>query len=537
MSENDHKSLDESRRHIVRAELDHLVESPSFRQSKRCRDFLDYIVEHTLSGPSGALKERSIGVELFQLPTDFDTGVHTIVRVTANEVRKKLARHYLSENGTPHPVKIDLPPGAYSAEFTWGIAAVKEPAPPDIPAIAESRFPAEIQVLPGIQLPPQDQASKVLSARQRPVFAFTAIFLVLAGSVAVWRWPTGKPVVGDANAASSLNRAVSASTANASLRMSVGSQVPYNDRGGRTWGPDRFFTGGTIFVRSTERILRTLDPDIYRHVRQGEFRYDIPLEPGSYELHLHFAETGLADFISAESSGEGQRLFSVSANGKPLLELFDVVADAAGSNTADERIFRNISPDKDGFLHLDFLPRRGTAILSAIELLPVRQGQVRPLRIRAGWTNGWQDSGGQQWQADSYFLGGNALVRATNPALESNSIPDMALYASERWGHFTYALPVAEGRYRLTLRFCEGHYGGRNAGVGGVGSRVFDVYSNGVALMRNFDIFKQAGGEGRPLERTFAGLRPNAQGKIILSFVPITGMACVNGIEVVEEAN
>jgi hypothetical protein len=55
--------------------------------------------------------------------------------------------------------------------------------------------------------------------------------------------------------------------------------------------------------------------------------------------------------------------------------------------------------------------------------------------------------------------------------------------------------------------------------------------------MRNFDIFKQAGGEGRPVDRTFTGIRPNAQGKIVLSFVPITSMACVNGIEVIEESN
>ena len=100
------------------------------------------------------------------------------------------------------------------------------------------------------------------------------------------------------------------------LRMIVGSTSPYVDRSGRRWGPDRFFSGGNVLVRPSERILRTLDPDIYRHLRNGDFRYDIPLEPGSYELHLHFAETGLADFISAESSGEGQRLFRVSANGK-----------------------------------------------------------------------------------------------------------------------------------------------------------------------------------------------------------------------------
>ena len=87
----------------------------------------------------------------------------------------------------------------------------------------------------------------------------------------------------------------------------------------------------------------------------------------------------------------------------------------------------------------------------------------------------------------------------------------------------------------VRLKFSEGHYGHQNTGVGGLGSRVFDVYCNGVALLRNFDIYREAGGEGRPLDRTFSGIRPNAQGKVILSFVPIKGMACVNGIEVVEE--
>jgi hypothetical protein len=525
MVDKELRGLDESRQQVVWAELARLLESSTFRNSKRCREFLEYIVRHTMGGPSGTLKERSIGVELFQLPTDFDTGQHTIVRVTANEVRKKLARHYLAENGTPHAVRIDVPPGSYSAEFTWGTPDLVT-QPPE-----ETSVPVEFEV------PPETHVSEAPSARRRPLFAFATVLLIIAVAVVVWRWPIAKPVVRDAKSASGAATGPIAPLAGEPLRMIVGSQSPYRDRSGRTWGPDQFFSGGSIFVRSSQRIFRTLDPDIYRHVRQGEFRYDVPLRTGSYELHLHFAETGLADFVSAESSGEGQRLFSVSANGKQLLQAFDVVADADGTYTSDERIFRDISPAPDGQLHLSFTPFRGTAILSGIELIPVRSGKVTPIRIRAGWTTGWQDASGQQWQADSYFLGGNALVRTTNPARERDSIPDMGLYASERWGHFTYAIPVAEGRYKVTLRFCEGHYGRGNTGVGGLGSRVFDVYSNGVTLMKNFDIFKQAGGEGRPVDRTFTGVRPNAQGKIVLSFVPITSMACVTAIEVVEESN
>ena len=115
--------------------------------------------------------------------------------------------------------------------------------------------------------------------------------------------------------------------------------VPTWTAAGARWGVDRFFSGGSVLVRPVRKNSSdALDPDISRHVRLGEFRYDIPLEPGSYEMHLHFAEILLADFISAESSGEGQRVFRVSANGKPILEYFDVVADAAGANTSDERV-------------------------------------------------------------------------------------------------------------------------------------------------------------------------------------------------------
>ena len=516
--ESEATRLNESQTHEIRVELGRLRESSAFRTSKRCREFLEYIVEHTLHGPTGTLKERSIGVELFQLPQDFDTGQHTIVRVTANEVRKKLAQHYLAENGSYHPVKINVPAGSYSAEFRW-----EDPPPPPVPAA--------------------DPASVVtpVPARQwrinGPTIAFGTVAILIAVGLAVWRMDAAKTVTVDAKSpAEAMAGGGGALPVGSELRMIAGSSNPYRDRSGRAWGPDRFFTGGNVLVRPSERVLRTLDPDIYRHLRTGDFRYDIPLAPGDYEMHLHFAETGLSDFISAESSGEGQRIFRVTANGNQLLNVFDVVADAAGANIADERVFRNVSPAADGVLHLSFNAMRSTAMLNGIELLPVDPGKVRPIRIRAGWTADWQDPAGQPWQADSYFMGGNALVRTTNPAQDGNSIaPDMALYASERWGHFSYALPVADGRYKVTLKFCEGHYGKKNSGGGGTGSRLFDVYSNGVALMRNFDIFKEAGGEGRPINRTFNGIKPNAQGKILLTFVPVVGMACVNGIEVVED--
>ena len=90
MCETESTGLSKSREQDVRAELTRLLESPAFGTSKRCREFLEYIIEHAIKGPAGAVKERSIGVELFQLSQDFDTGQHTIVRVTANEEKSAL---------------------------------------------------------------------------------------------------------------------------------------------------------------------------------------------------------------------------------------------------------------------------------------------------------------------------------------------------------------------------------------------------------------------------------------------------------------
>lgn len=518
MPDSEVTPLTEARVRAIRSELRSLLASPAFRTSKRCRDFLAYVVEQTLKGCSDSLKERCLGVEIFQLPPDFDASQHTIVRVTANEVRKKLAQHYLASTSSPHPVRIELPPGSYRAEFKWE----KEPAPAERETVA-----------PAPSSPPAGRPR----ARRSWFVAGLAVLLVAAAGFAVWRFPASNHRSRVASPAVAAGvAAASTSSEDAALRIIAGATGTHLDRSGRSWGPDRFFSGGIPAFRPSERILRTLDPDIYRHARVGQFRYDIPLTKGTYELHLHFAETGLADSISAESSGEGQRLFHVLANGKPILLAFDVVADAAGANTADERVFRDVTPAEDGILHLSFVPVKGSAMVSAIELLPTPPGKVRPIRIRPGWTTSWRDPSGQAWQSDSYFLGGNALVRSMNPAGQAKAdTEEAALCASERWGHFSYAVPVAEGRYRLSLKFCEGHYGAGNSGRGGTGSRVFDVYCNGAALLRNFDIYREAEGAGRLIERVFSGVRSNAQGKIVLTFVPVRGMACVNAIEVVED--
>jgi hypothetical protein len=60
------------------------------------------------------------------------------------------------------------------------------------------------------------------------------------------------------------------------------------------------------------------------------------------------------------------------------------------------------------------------------------------------------------------------------------------------------------------------------------------VFCNGKTILANLNIVDQAG-ENRPLIRKLKGLEPNAQGKLLLEFVPVTRYATVTAIEVMPE--
>src|SRR5271165_1085816 len=219
MCEKESSGLSESREQAVRAELHRLLESSAFRTSKRCREFLEYVVNHTISGPNGTLKERSLGVELFQLPLDFDTGQHTIVRVTANEVRKKLAQHYLAENGSYHPVRINLPPGAYSAEFKWETQTVEVPAA-ETQAVDTSDAETQVVEAPAVETPLEETHRPARpSWLTHRVIACAVAVLLLASALAAWRWRAVDTTSVDAKSPLVSNSKLPAAAAAENLRM------------------------------------------------------------------------------------------------------------------------------------------------------------------------------------------------------------------------------------------------------------------------------------------------------------------------------
>jgi hypothetical protein len=108
---------------VVREALTRVLDSQEFRASRRCQEFLRFVVETTLAGNGPALKERTIGVEVFGRAASYDPGNDSTVRVKAGEVRKRLQTYY-SGTGAASPIRIHLPAGGYLPEFHHAPQAV-----------------------------------------------------------------------------------------------------------------------------------------------------------------------------------------------------------------------------------------------------------------------------------------------------------------------------------------------------------------------------------------------------------------------------
>src|SRR6266850_6117448 len=121
----------------VLQQLDRLLENPYFHKSKRFPVFLRFVVKEVLAGRAEGLKERTVGIEVFGKDPNYDTTEDPIVRVTAGEIRKRIAQYY-QEPGHEREIKVLLPAGSYAPLFC---------SPQE--AKAETNHPA--QVLPVVE--------------------------------------------------------------------------------------------------------------------------------------------------------------------------------------------------------------------------------------------------------------------------------------------------------------------------------------------------------------------------------------------------
>jgi hypothetical protein len=125
-------------RGLVAEELERLLASEYFRNSKQAEKLLRYLVANSLNEHDDQLRERAIGEKVFGRQPKYDSNSDSIVRVWANHLRKRLAQYYQGEGHSAN-LRFELRPGSYRVEFHPVVREAPEPRALEI--IAPARLP------------------------------------------------------------------------------------------------------------------------------------------------------------------------------------------------------------------------------------------------------------------------------------------------------------------------------------------------------------------------------------------------------------
>ncbi|MEL6556084.1 MAG: malectin domain-containing carbohydrate-binding protein [Cyanobacteria bacterium J06621_11] len=335
----------------------------------------------------------------------------------------------------------------------------------------------------------------------------------------------------------------------ADIRINVGGK-DYVDSRGHLWRTDTFSKGGRRRRHRKAEIEDTQDDTLYRSKRFGkQLNYHIPVENGTYNVNLLFAETSWR--------GKAPRTFDIAIEDDILSSAVDVRA-SVGFKQAFNKEYESIVVT-DGVLDIGLTGVKKFAQLSGIEVLallpapvvepPVIEPPVieqvesdsiedrnaeKPsitalltddvatasLRINAGGDD-YTDSLGQLWVAERFLQQGHTAQ--TNISILDTHEDD--LYQSVRYGQdLTYQLDVVNGTYNVNMLFTE-------ISSVGDGDRLFDISIEGQTLSSNTDIYREVGSH-QAFRKEFESIVVT-DGVLDIQLTGINNLAQLAGLEVV----
>jgi hypothetical protein len=167
-------------REVILSQLELLLAHPLFFQSKRYPALLRFVVEQTLEGNADQVKERSIGMEVFGRPPGYDANADPVVRVTAGEIRKRLAQYYY-DPAHSEEIRIELPTGSYVPVFQRIVETAAPPAALPAPPPAQAIPVEQTQTLPASerQLPAAAPSQPTVHHAAHPILTLLLVFVTL----------------------------------------------------------------------------------------------------------------------------------------------------------------------------------------------------------------------------------------------------------------------------------------------------------------------------------------------------------------------
>ena len=174
----------EAEKEQVRKQMNRLLESSHFRNSRRYPALFRFLVEETLEGRGEFLKERLLGVHVFDRPADYDTASDPIVRVTIAEIRKRIAQYY-HEPAHQSEMRIEMLSGHYAPEFRPH-QAPSELQPWSTPAGLPPARSERRSVLSTATLAAQLRKTRRLSGAKRYILSAAAVLIAVIGCGLLW---------------------------------------------------------------------------------------------------------------------------------------------------------------------------------------------------------------------------------------------------------------------------------------------------------------------------------------------------------------
>ncbi len=291
-----------------------------------------------------------------------------------------------------------------------------------------------------------------------------------------------------------------AQTEDGHVRMVAG-PAAVRDAAGATWSPAFGYTGPyrTSTALAGAAIGGTDDDELYRTSTWGMTGWKTPVRsPGTYTVRLLTTE--------GRWTAVGQRLFDVTAEGRPALEAVDIYKSSGIKSAFAPQFQVEVT---DGVLDLGFVATKDQATVSAIEVIPATATPTPPTGPpvvvddgtdeeesgpveRAIFTSrmvarptAYTDLEGHRWSRWSATLGSwNATTKLTG---DVGGTTDDDLYRANVWGVKGYTLPVPESStYRVRLLMAEDSFFS-------AGKRVFDIAAEGAVRESGVDVAARVG--------------------------------------------
>ncbi len=155
-------------------------------------------------------------------------------------------------------------------------------------------------------------------------------------------------------------------------------------------------------------------------------------------------------------------------------------------------------------------------------------------RVNCGGEKEYVDAADQKWAADCEYSAANKFGAIAGETITRSDLAIPAgtkaieMYRSERYSMTGYRFDVPSGKYTVRLHFAEAY-----EEITAAGLRVFTVKINGQVVLKDFDVFKEAGGFAKPLVKEFKGVTVT-DGKILIEFEEKVQNPQICGIEILQ---